>query len=317
MHFLKNKKITKIKGDASLRSFYRSKKSIIVYCKKDKYKNLLVYDSINKLFQKNKINAPKLINQKYKKNYIEIDDLGNNSVYHLIKKRKNKILIFKEVVKILLKLQNIRKFSITNFKKQSYKVPFYKKKLLLEESKLFIDWFLPYNFNKISFKEKKNFKKIIQDLINKLKLPNNTLVHRDFHISNMMFKKNKIYLIDSQDAVIGNITYDLASLIDDVRYKTSNKVKNKILKYYLKKKTNKINIQSFKNDFYILSVLRNLKILGIFTRLAIRDKKKYYLKMIPYCWKLIEDRINKNDILFNKLKAILNQKKFKKFIKVR
>jgi len=133
----------------------------------------------------------------------------------------------------------------------------------------------------------------------------------------MMFKKNKIYLIDSQDAVIGNITYDLASLIDDVRYKTSYKVKNKILKYYLKKKTNKINIQSFKNDFYILSVLRNLKILGIFTRLAIRDKKKYYLKMIPYCWKLIEDRINKNDILFDKLKAILNQKKFKKFIKVR
>ena len=84
-----------------------------------------------------------------------------------------------------------------------------------------------------------------------------------------------------------------------------------------RKKTNKINIQSFKNDFYILSVLRNLKILGIFTRLAIRDKKKYYLKMIPYCWKLIEDRINKNDILFDKLKAILNQKKFKKFIKVR
>ena len=39
--------------------------------------------------------------------------------------------------------------------------------------------------------------------------------------------------------------------------------------------------------------------------------------MIPYCWKLIEDRINKNDILFDKLKAILNQKKFKKFIKVR
>ena len=35
------------------------------------------------------------------------------------------------------------------------------------------------------------------------------------------------------------------------------------------------------NDFEILSVLRNIKIIGIFTRLSIRDKKKKYLKLIP------------------------------------
>ena len=37
----------------------------------------------------------------------------------------------------------------------------------------------------------------------------------------------------------------------------------------------------FKNDFEILSVLRNLKIIGIFTRLSKRDKKNKYLKLIP------------------------------------
>ena len=56
-----------------------------------------------------------------------------------------------------------------------------------------------------------------------------------------------------------------------------------------KKKINKIK---FKNDFEILSVLRNLKIIGIFTRLAIRDKKKKYLKLIPYAWKLIEKTVD-------------------------
>ena len=35
-----------------------------------------------------------------------------------------------------------------------------------------------------------------------------------------------------------------------------------------------IDQKKLKNDFEILSVLRNLKIIGIFTRLAIRDKKK-------------------------------------------
>ena len=55
-----------------------------------------------------------------------------------------------------------------------------------------------------------------------------------------------------------------------------------------------MNIHKFKNDFEILSVLRNLKIIGIFTRLALRDKKKKYLKLIPYAWKLIDMRINEN-----------------------
>ena len=61
----------------------------------------------------------------------------------------------------------------------------------------------------------------------------------------------------------------------------------------------KINKNYFKNDFEILSVLRNLKIIGIFTRLAIRDNKKKYLKMIPLAWKLIEGRINNNIIFYN------------------
>ena len=56
--------------------------------------------------------------------------------------------------------------------------------------------------------------------------------------------------------------------------------------------------------------LRNLKIIGIFSRLATRDKKKKYLKMIPYTWELINMRINQNAI-FQDLKNLLN-KYFKK-----
>ena len=132
-------------------------------------------------------------------------------------------------------------------------------------------------------------------------------VHRDFHVSNMMYKNNKIYLIDSQDAVIGNPAYDLASLIDDVRHKSSNLLKKKVYSYFLQK-NKKIDKKSFQNDFLILSVLRNLKILGIFTRLAKRDKKKNYLKLIPYAWKLIKLRTNEN-IIFDELISCINKKK--------
>jgi len=145
-----------------------------------------------------------------------------------------------------------------------------------------------------------------------LKLKNNIFVHRDFHVSNLMLVNNRIGVIDSQDALIGNKAYDLVSLIDDVRLKTSKTLKDKIYKFYIKK-NKKLDKDKFKNDFEILSILRNLKIIGIFTRLAIRDNKKNYLKLIPYAWTLINIRINENKI-FKDLKELLN-KNFKGKIK--
>ena len=120
----------------------------------------------------------------------------------------------------------------------------------------------------------------------------------------MKYKK-KIATIDTQDALIGNRAYDLASLIDDVRLKSNKKLKDSIYNYYLRLNKHKTNKIILLNDFEILSVLRNMKIIGIFTRLAVRDNKIKYLKLIPYSWKLIELRIKNNEI-FNNLKKILN-----------
>ena len=140
----------------------------------------------------------------------------------------------------------------------------------------------------------------------KIKMKNRIFVHRDFHISNIVPYKNSFGLLDSQDAVIGNKAYDLASIVDDVRFKTSEKDKVKLLDYYLKFDKNQINKKEFENDFYILSVLRNLKIIGIFTRLSIRDQKQQYLKLIPYTWRLIENRIKDKPVLKD-LKFFLNK----------
>ena len=171
---------------------------------------------------------------------------------------------------------------------------------------MFNDWYVKKHLLKNDrVKFKKNFKKIIRKLTLKLKLKNNVFVHRDFHISNLMLVNNKIGVIDSQDALIGNKAYDLASLIDDVRLKTSESFKKKIYRLYISKQK-KLDKYKFKNDFQILSILRNLKIIGIFSRLAIRDNKKNYLKLIPYAWTLIGVRINENKIFLD-LKKLLKQ----------
>ena len=309
------KNLIQIKGDASFRKFFRKKNnkysSILVFAKKEKFKNLLVYDAINKILNKNKILAPSLYSENYNKNYIEIQDFGNETILKkLNKSNANQMIYFKKIIVLLNKMQLIKSRKIKNFKNKNYIIPKYDKKILLQEANLFCEWYAKKHLSKKKInKFSKEFKKIINKLSSKLKLKKSFFVHRDFHVSNLMLVNNQIGLIDSQDALIGNRAYDLASLIDDVRYKTSNSFKKKIFDFYVKKQK-KLNIKNFKNDFEILSILRNLKIIGIFTRLAIRDGKKNYLRLIPYTWKLIDLRINENAI-FHDLKDLLIQN-FKK-----
>ena len=309
-------KLKKIKGDASFREFYRNRenKSIIVISKKEKLKNLLIYDAINKILIKNKILAPNLLSENYINNYIEINDFGDQTLFQILKNKKNnKYVIFKKIIKILNKIQLIKDKKVKNFKNKLYKVQEYKNKILFDETKLFCDWYVPKILSKSkSIQFKKKFKLEIKKLLSKLNYKNVTFVHRDFHVSNLMYYNKKIAVIDSQDALIGNRAYDLASLIDDVRLKTHNELKEKVFKFYLK--TNKkIDLEKFKKDFEILSVLRNLKIIGIFMRLAVRDNKKKYLKLIPYAWEMINHRFKEQNE-FNNLMLLLKNN-FPKFVR--
>ena len=97
------KNLKKIKGDASFRKFFRKKKngstSIVVFAKKEKFKNLIVYEAINKILIKHNILAPKFYSENYSKNYIEIQDFGDETIYEkLIKKNKNLLVYYKKII---------------------------------------------------------------------------------------------------------------------------------------------------------------------------------------------------------------------------
>ena len=306
-------KILPIAGDASFRTFYRlvlnKTSKIIVLAKKEKYKNLIAYLAINRFLRNNKILTPKLYTHDYSKGIIVIEDFGDSSFYKILLKKKNKLLIYKKLIDLLIKIQKIKpKSKIKNITKGSHIINKYSNKYLFKESDLFFDWYLPLFLNKKkAFNLKKKSKKILSRIYNKLNFSNSYFVHRDYHAQNLMRVGKKIGVIDSQDALIGNPAYDLVSLIDDVRIKTSTKLKKQIYNYYLSKtsKFHRLNSQKFLEDFNILSVQRSLKIIGIFARLFIRDKKNQYLKFIPYTWKLLEMRMNSE--IFLELIKILDK----------
>ena len=306
-------KILPITGDASYRKFYRisinKKNKIIVLAKKEKYKNLVAYSAINQFLRNNKIYAPKLFSHNLNKNIIIIEDFGDISFLRVLLKQKNKLLIYKRLVNLLLKIQKIKpKLRIKNIILKPHKINKYSIKYLNKESDLFFDWYLPFFLSKQKILiVKKKGKKILTKIYKNLSFKNSCFVHRDYHSENLMKVGKKIGIIDSQDAIIGNPAYDLVSLVDDVRIKTSKKLKKKIYNYYLKKssKIYRKNSQKFLKDFNILSIQRSLKIIGIFSRLYKRDKKTKYLKLIPYSWKLLENRMSSK--YFSELRDFIDQ----------
>jgi aminoglycoside/choline kinase family phosphotransferase len=140
------------------------------------------------------------------------------------------------------------------------------------------------------------FIEIWKNLLNKNLKTKKVLVHRDFHIDNLFFLKDRqnlkaCGLVDFQDAVIGPSSYDLISLLEDARRDVDKKI---IIKMYNKfvKKLSKNQKKDFIKEYKVLAINRHLKVIGIFTRLYMRDKKKFYLNHIPRLWKLIEHNLD-------------------------
>ena len=298
-------KLQKIKNDASFREFFRlykgKKTSIIVTASKEKFKNLIVYTAVNKFLRKNGIHTPKLISKHFNEGIIEIEDFGNKTLLDNVKKSKNKFFHYKKCADVILKIQKIKPLKKIRVSSNRFlKLNFYNIRNLHKESDLFFDWYLSGEVgNKKTKKYKKKIKNELNKLYKKIFFNNKFIVHRDFHVSNIMPIKNKLGIIDTQDAILGNPMYDVASLIDDVRTKVPSQIKKRTLQYYLKNCSLRNKpMHLLQNDFDILSVQRNLKILGIFYRLYKRDKKPQYLKYLPYTWKLIELRM-KNKIFTN------------------
>ena len=315
-------KLKKIRSDASFREFFRlykgKKTSIIVTAKKERFKNLIAYSAINKFLKAKGIHTPKLINQHFSEGIMEIEDFGDKTLLHQVKQSKNKLGIYKRCVDVILKIQKIKSIKKIKINSSKYlNLKKYNAASLHKESDLFFNWYLKEIIGKEkALKYKKIIKKELNILYKKIFFKNQFIVHRDFHVSNIMPKNKRLGVIDTQDAILGNPMYDLASLIDDVRVKVPFQIKDKTFKYYLKKSSiKKKQIFLLKNDFDILSVQRNLKILGIFYRLFKRDKKPQYLKYLPHTWSLIELRM-KNKI-FKKLEIILKKVVNKKIRKKR
>jgi len=114
------------------------------------------------------------------------------------------------------------------------------------------------------------------------------LVLRDYHADNLMvLPDGALGLLDFQDALAGHAAYDLVSLLQDARRDVSPELEARMIARYVA--TARVEDPGiFRAHYEILGAQRNVKILGIFTRLWKRDGKPAYPRMHPRIWAYVE-----------------------------
>jgi len=146
------------------------------------------------------------------------------------------------------------------------------------------EWYLEQNLKISLTAEQEAFIGKTLDAISNVVLaqPQNIFVHRDFHSRNIMITpKKSIGIIDYQDAMSGAITYDLVSLLKDcyIEYKRGD-IEVLVLEF-----RDKLGLQTTDAEFIkwfdFMGLQRHIKVLGVFSRLYLRDGKDGYLKDIP------------------------------------
>lgn len=173
-------------------------------------------------------------------------------------------------------------------KSDGYPYPLYDAAFVRFELELFREWFIQKLLN-LSLTPTTN--KLIEEvwslLINDFTQQPQTIVHRDYHSRNLMILPDAtLGIIDFQDAMQGPITYDLVSLIKDCYIKWDKSQREKwVTVFHAMIKDNdpncRISLSQFNQQTDWTGLQRHIKVLGIFSRLKLRDNKWQYIDDIP------------------------------------
>ncbi|WP_164156073.1 aminoglycoside phosphotransferase family protein [Sandarakinorhabdus rubra] len=165
-------------------------------------------------------------------------------------------------------------------------VPPYNEAELLREARLFPDWYLPA----VGVAEAPGYDAAWAPLWPALFTHPPVLVLRDYHADNLMLLDRpglrRLGLLDYQDALAGHPAYDLASLLQDIRRVVSPTLEAAMIDRYIALRP-ELDAAAFRTAYAILAAQRNIKILGVFTRLYVRDGKPSYPAFHPRLWELV------------------------------
>ncbi len=288
-----------VSGDASFRRYFRTKRghdglstqSFIAVDAPPENEDSRRFVSICKLFGDAGVITPKVFAAEYALGFMLLDDFGD-TIYldELLRAQQRDRMdeadrLYGHAIDSLLSLQaNVDKGRLTPYDRNE----------LHREMALFEEWFcVKFLGLRLDDEARELIAETLRYLEDQAIAQPVVAVHRDYHSRNLMILDLQKFgadcgpgIIDFQDAVSGAYTYDLVSLLRDCYVRWSPEQVDNWALGYLQRAIEMgiiepIESRQFLQHFDLMGLQRNLKVIGIFARLGIRDNKPRYLADIP------------------------------------
>ncbi len=268
--------LTVASADASFRKYYRlreAQKSVIVMDSSLELESLSSFLDVTRRLLDAGVKAPRILEQNEELGYLILEDFGERQLLDVLEASNFK-RHYSNAIDEIVKMQDASTLGL----------PLYNKAFLHFEMDLMQEWYLEKKLKLTLLQSQKEIIIKSLDSISEVVLsqPQGLFVHRDYHSRNIMLtQKDEIGVIDYQDAMSGAITYDLVSLLKDCYIAFTREDIEKLALIFRDKKCPEVSDAIFLKWFDFMGLQRHIKVLGVFSRLYLRDGKDGYLKDIP------------------------------------
>ena len=267
---------------------------IIIDFSKDKqeFKNFLnVYEILLKI----NVSIPRIYEVNKQKYKIYMQDLGSDR-FNKIYNKDNLYNLLKLAIDNIIVIQNESNINnLKNLKEYTFED-------LKIELKEFVTYYIPSNKN-INFPTSK-FYELWERIFYSQNYNMKNFVHKDFEFVNLFFLENydshlQCGIIDFQSAFMGFIGWDLLSLLENPRISFTRDYNNKLIEYFYNKISVIDDLNIFQEQYYVLSLARQTRLLGRWRKLFDISSDNQYLDYLNITKSRTIDTLNyiKNDEL--------------------
>ena len=298
-------------GDASFRRYFRVSCGDTSYIAMDAppdQEACQPFVAIAKTFYALGLNVPIIYAEDIEQGFLLLTDFGDTLYLQALNETTCDPL-YRSAMNDLLLIQSCQQID-------NYVLPKFDGTLYRREMSWFRDWYLTEYLNvPLSAMEQESLEQMFSVLCEDALSQPQVCVHRDYHSRNLMVVEGTTRpgILDFQDAVWGPVTYDLMSLLRDCYIDWPSHQVAAWARIYQQQALQAGLLEmddprEFMRWFDWIGLQRNLKCIGLFARLEIRDNKPTYLQYIPRILKYAQ-AVSQRYSEFSELLLFLNKKR--------
>jgi aminoglycoside/choline kinase family phosphotransferase len=282
-------------GDASNRRYLRLSEAgrsgaVLMDAPPSSGEDVRAFVAITHWLRQHGFSAPAIAAADTERGFLLLEDLGDDLYTRLLERAPERDAeLYAVAVDLLAGLAAIPSPATLGPEDDRVGLPPYDTAVLAREAALVREWWLPAAGGETPSPDlAAEFDGLVAEATALVEPVRDVLVLRDYHADNLIWLSERTGiaragLLDYQDALAGHAAYDLMSLLEDARRDTSAELREAMIGRYLGRRP-EVDAEAFRAAYSALGAQRNLKIVGIFARLAIRDGKPRYLDLIPRVW---------------------------------